>query len=217
MPSATLLPQVGDKNIDKETIAEQVIKNPKLLPEILEDQQAKPARIKYGCAKVIRIISERKPKMLYPYTGEFISKLDAENNIEKWQAIAVIGNLAVVDSKDRIDKILTRFLTPIQGPELITAANTIAAAAVMALAKPKLTTKIVNQILKVENSEYQNRECNNIAIGHTIVALDKIFNGISRKKQVIEFVEQQLENPRAATRKKAEKFLRKYGKVKAGR
>ncbi len=210
MAKRSLIAQVARKDVDKEKIADKVIKYPDLLSEIMEGQRAQKADIKYGCAKVIRIVSEREPALLYPQIDTFIELLDGDNNILKWQGIRVIGNLATVDTRAKIDKILDEYLAPIAGPVLITAANVIGAAAQVALAKPKLSKKIVRRLLKVEEAEYQTPECRNVALGHAIVAFDQFFDQVERKQPIIGLVERQLDNPRPATRKKAEKFLKKW-------
>ena len=135
--------------------------------------------------------------------------LDSDNKILKWQAIHVIANLAVVDDDEVIDRRLPKYLKPISESVLITAANTINGSALIAAAKPKLAGRVATQILKVDQAEYQTPECRNIAIGHAIVALDSFFEHIRRKAPVIAFVQRQIDNPRSATQKKAEKFLSK--------
>jgi hypothetical protein len=114
-----------------------------------------------------------------------------------------------VDSKRKIDKILARYMQPISGPELITAGNVIGGAAKIALAKPKLTDKIVDEILKVERVRYQTPECRNVALGHAIEALGLLFKQSKRQEKILRLAKKQLRNPRNATRKKAEKFIKK--------
>ena len=65
----------------------------------------------------------------------------------------------------------------------------------------------------MSEATYATAECRNVAIGHAIVAL----LGMSEQENVIEFVTGQLRNPRPATRRKAEQFVRKFGsKLSAG-
>jgi len=66
--------------------------------------------------------------------------------------------------------------------------------------------------LKIEHYNYETDECRNIALGKVILAIGSYFDRLKDKKIVIEFVEQQTKNTRNATKKKAEKFLRKYKK-----
>jgi hypothetical protein len=96
---------------------------------------------------------------------------------------------------------------------MITAANTIKAAVVIAANKHNLIEKIAEEILKVEEADYETAECNNIVIGQAIKSLDKLFPQLKTKKQVFEFVQRQLKNKRPATRKKAEVFVRKNVKL----
>jgi hypothetical protein len=93
---------------------------------------------------------------------------------------------------------------------LITASNIIKGAAKIALAKPSLTKRIISELLSVEKADYQTTECRNIAIGQVIESFDCFFSQVDDKEPVILFVNNQLDNARPATRKKAEKFFRKY-------
>jgi hypothetical protein len=93
---------------------------------------------------------------------------------------------------------------------MIAVANVIGAAAEVGLARPDLAGRIAREILKVETACYQRPECRNVAIGHAITALHRFFPSITRKQPVMRFVYRQYDNPRPATRKKAEKFLKKW-------
>src|SRR5262249_17535301 len=107
------------------------------------------ARVKYASAKALRALSERSPEDLYPRFDFFVRLLDSEYAILRWNAAHIIANLASVDRQGRIDKRLDRLLAPILGKELIGAANTIQASAMVALAKPHLAGRIADEILKV--------------------------------------------------------------------
>lgn len=176
----------------------------------LSGLSAEAARVRYGSSKALRVASRESPDLVYPYFDRFVKLMSGDNTIQRWNAIWTIGHLAGADRNDRIEKILRRFLLPITGPELIGAANTIGAAAEIAKAKPHLADRIARAILKVERASYATPECRNVAIGHAIESLDRFFPLIERKHKVIVFIERQLQNPRRATRGKAEKFRRKW-------
>ncbi len=209
MSESQLLQQIAKKESDKDAIAAKVIGKPELLSEIIDGLGADKARVKYGCAKILRIISDEAPELLYPRIDYFIGLLDCDNNILKWEAIYVIANLAAVDTEDRIEPIFERYFAPIPGPVMITAANVIGGAAKIARAKPQLTERIIRELLKVEKAQYKTTECRNVALGHAIKAFDQFFDQIRNQGPVIAFVQRQLENTRNATRKKAEVFLKK--------
>ncbi|KPK76258.1 MAG: hypothetical protein AMJ79_07395 [Phycisphaerae bacterium SM23_30] len=210
MAESKILEKLAQKETDKEKIAAQVIKKPDLLEVILEGLNAKPARVKYPCAKVIRIISDQNPEMLYPHFDIFVNLLDHENNVLKWEGIYVLANLARVDDQKKFEKIFDKYFAPICGPVLITAANVIGGAAKIARVQPRLTEKIAQEILKVEKAKYKTAECRRVALGQTINTFDEIFVKIKNKEPVIKLVKKQLKNPRPSTRKKAENFLKKH-------
>ena len=210
MKADNLLEQIALKGSDKGKIAESIADDPARIAEVIEGLHSKKASIRYGCGKVLRIISEQYPEALYPSIDFFIKLLDSDNNIMKWEGIIVIGNLACVDKGKKIDAILTRYLKPIQGPVMITAANVIGGAARIAAAKPHLAEKIATEILKVEHAEYATAECRNVALGHALDAFEVFFVNIKNKQPVIDLVTKQLDNTRSGTRKKAEKLLKKW-------
>ena len=210
MAETKILQKLAQKETDKEKFAAQVMKKPDLLEAVLEGLGAKPARIKYSCAKVIRIISDQKPEMLYPHFDLFVGLLDHEKNILKWEGIYVLANLARADTENKFEKIFAKYFAPLPGPVLITAANVIGGAAKIALAQPKLTEKITREILKVEKAKYKTPECRNVALGQAIDTFGQIFDQIEDKAPVLKLIKKQLKNTRPSTRKKAEKFMKKH-------
>jgi hypothetical protein len=168
------------------------------------------ARTKYGSAKQLIRLSEQDPDLLYPRFDFFTNLMEGETRVLRWNSSRILGHLARADSEGRIEKLLERYHAPITGHELIAAANTIQGAGDIALAKPHLADRIATEIIKVNRARYATPECRNVAAGHAIQALDRFFEHIQNKMPVLAFVESQLDNPRPATRKKAEKFWAKW-------
>jgi hypothetical protein len=210
MPKTSLPKEIARSSVDVESIADRVSNQPALLTEVFAGLNAATAKIRYGCLKVLRLISENNPAVLYPEFDRFVELLDSSNNIFKWGAIIILGNLAAVDAGKKIDRILDRYLEPISGPVMITAANTIGGAAKIALAKPRLADQIVRALLQVEAAYYQTPECRNVALGHAVKALDLIFEQIRDPQPVFAFVERQLRNRRNAVQRKAAAFLKRH-------
>ncbi len=119
MEGSKLHQKILEKDSDKEEIASQVINEPELLSEIFAGLNSDKANIKYGCDKVLRIISEKKPALLYPKMDFFVTNLESDNNFLKWGAIHVLANLACVDSENQFEKIFDKYFAPIPGPVLI--------------------------------------------------------------------------------------------------
>jgi len=210
MTESQIIQVIAQKDSDKEKMAEMIAKYPDCIPDLLEGLSAEKGRVRFGCEKVLRHVSEKNPELVYPYFDEFVKMLDCGNNVLKWGAIITIANLASVDSKKKFDKIFSKYYSPISGPVLITAANVIGSSVKIALAKPRLVEKITKEILKVEKAKYKTTECRRIACGHAIKSFDQFFHKIKNKEPVVKFVKKQLKNKRAAVQKKAAKFIRKH-------
>ena len=213
MDNSNLLQQIARKNSDKYLIADKIISNTALLPELFTGLQAKEARIKYGSNKVLTIISEKNPSVLYPKLDFFVAQLDNENNFLRWGAIEIIANLCRADSIHHFEIIFSKYFSPLHSHKMISAANTIKASSVISKAKHNLIERIAEEILSVENEDFETSECNNIVIGQAIKTLDELFPQLKSKKPVFEFVHRQLKNRRPATRKKAEAFIKKNHKL----
>lgn len=190
------------------------MKNPQALQELLAGVRSKNPKIKFGSAKTLRTISERKPEMLYSEWKFFANLLDSKNNILKWNAMDIIANLTKVDSRNEFDRLFKKFYGYLYEGSLITAGHVVDNSAKIALSKPDLQDEITKELLKVEKIPLPTEECRNILIGKTINAFQTYYDRITdkNKDEVVSFVKRHLHNSRNATKAKAEKFLKKWEK-----
>ncbi|UCE15572.1 MAG: hypothetical protein JSV12_06775 [Candidatus Bathyarchaeota archaeon] len=202
-----ILEKLGKKEIKAENIAKNVIQDPGLLPEIFNGISSENSRIKFKSAKILRVISEENPEILYSKMDFFVNLLDRQNRILKWNAIDVIGNLTSVDSKNNFDKIFKKYYSFLSAESMITVAHVVDNSGKIAKAKPHLTEKITHELFKIEKIP-RNQECKNILLGKAILAFGMFFDQIENKDYVISFVKRQLNNARNATKAKAEKILK---------
>lgn len=131
-------------------LALMMIKNPRLLEKVMEGLGPETARIKLGCAKALRVLSETHPDLLYPQFDFFVHLLDHQNKIFQWEAARVLSQLAQVDAEDKFTAIFDKYFAPIRGPVMITVAHVIQAGARSAAAKPHLADRIAAEVLKVD-------------------------------------------------------------------
>lgn len=182
---------------------------PQRLDALVAGLDSPTARVRYGSLKALKLMSEQAPELLYPRFDFFVRLLDSDNAFMRWDSTRILGNLAAADRDNKVEKVLDKCLAPVLGHRMIGAANAIGAAAKIALAKPRLAGRIATKILAVERASYATAECRNVAIGHAIKSFDEFFPLVKNKRPVLEFVRRQLANTRPATRKKAERFLKK--------
>jgi hypothetical protein len=207
--------EISKKGFDAEKIAGQVINEPDCIAGLIDGIKAAKGTLRYGYEKVLRLVSERKPELIYPYFDVYTELLDSDNSFIKWGTILTIANLVEVDKEKKFEKIFEHYYCPITGPVMVTAANIIGSSEKIVSARPQLTARITDEILKVEKAKYYmhgtlSPECRNVAMGHAIDTFFTIFDKIENKDAVIKFVRKGLDNSRKSVVKKAEKFLKRH-------
>jgi hypothetical protein len=175
----------------------------------LEALSSDNPKIKYGAAKQFIANSKSHPQLLSPHFDFFLNLLDSNNNILKWTAIDVVGNIIVFEDERTIKQILKRLFVFLKAGKLITAAHAISALTTIAQSKPEHRKPIITQLLKTESYNYETEECKNIVMGKVILALKNFTGEFINNKTVRSFAERQTSNTRNATKKKAEQFLKK--------
>jgi hypothetical protein len=215
MESSEIFKKLELGKIDAETLAKRAIKDHKLVAVLMKGLHQEITRVKYGCAMTLRILSDEEPKLLYGYFDEFVRLLENPNNIFRWEAIYVLSGLAAVDKENKIEGLLQEYVSPIQGPVMITACNLIKGLARIAKAKPQLAPAIAQAILRAEDGRYETAECYEIVIGNALRTFEKIYPLVTDGLPLIRFAEAHAGSLRPATRKSAEKFLAKYGDLSA--
>ena len=179
--------------------------------KLLDGVSSTDIKVKYKSLKSLKIISEKSSQKLYSEIDFFIKLLKHKNNIFKWSAMDIISNLASVDSKNKISKIFKEFYGFLDSGNLVTAAHVVDNSWKLCNAKPKLFSKITNELLNVTKLPLPTKECRNILIGKAITSFSKYLDKVEAKdsKRIIDFVKKHKNNSRNATKIKAEKFLNK--------
>lgn len=167
-------------------------------------------RTKYRRAKNLVTVAQKEPRQLAPHLRFFVKLLDSENNILKWIAIDVIGYLASVFKKNRVEQFIEILVDFLRGGKLIAANHATAALSHVALAKPEYQDRITRELLNVQHYAYETEECHNIVLGKVVEAFGSYSGRLNHNNEMLAFVRRQTENSRSATRKKAEKLLKKF-------
>jgi len=210
----TLLQKLGDNSITKDQLFKKVTQNYDLIPEILRGVSSPKPLVRYGCAKILMDLSVEHPEKLYPHMDFFISLLESKYRILIWNAIIIIANLTKIDTKNKFDSIFVRYYSFLNNEYMVTVANVVGNSGIIALAKPYLTQKITNELLKVEEisiTPHLSEECKRVITQHAIKSFDMFFPQIEQKDRVLLFVRKNLHSPRMSLRAESEKFLKKWG------
>ena len=210
-----LLVKLADKSLTKEGLRRRVEQDFGLLPVLLEGTGSAKAAVRYGCAKALMDLSAEHPEQLYPYMDSFIALLDSKYRILTWNALAIIANLAAVDGDKKFDAAFDKYYGFLDNEYMVTVANTVGNSAKIALAKPYLIPRITAELLKVENvslTPHLTEECKRVIAEHAVKTFDLFFDklGEKEKKEVLAFVERQLNSSRTTLSAKAAGFLEKW-------
>ena len=208
-----LLQSLEDKSITKKDLLRIIENDFSVLPTIIDGVSSSKAAIRYGCSAVLMELSRDHPEKLYPYFSYFGELLDSRYRILTWNATAILANLAKVDADKRFDTIFTKYYSLLENEYMVTVANVVGNSGKIALAKPYLAHRIIDELLKVERisiTPHLTEECKKVIAEAAIESLDIIFNEVKNRDDVLEFVKRQVNSPRASLRTKAEKFLAKW-------
>ena len=192
-----------------EDIAKVVIEEPKLLETIIDGVSSETARVKFRCAKILKMISEKQPEILISKWDFFINLLDSDNKIILWNALDIIANLTSADQKHRFDGIYQRYYQFLEDESMITAAHVVDNSDKIVENRPDLENKITKKLLNIKTTP-RDGECHDILSGKVILVLEKYYDTIKDKEEVIAFTKEQSESQRNATKIKAQKFLKKH-------
>jgi len=209
-----LLQKLENKSITKNELLQKAKQNSDVLHEVLAGVSSPKAAIRYGCAKVLMDLSEKQPEKLYPHMDLFINLLSSKYRILTWNAIAIIANLAKVDKDKKFDAIFDKYYSFLNDEYMVTVANVVGNSSKIALAKPYLTPRITNELLKVENlstSPHLTEECKRVIAEATIKSFSLFFDKVEDKERVISFVARHNDSSRKTLKKEAEEFLAKFG------
>ena len=208
-----VLQKLATKSLSKEHLLTKVRKKKELIPVLLTGVSSLKPAVRYGCAKVLMDLSEEKPELLYPQMDFFRHLLTSKHRILTWNAIITIANLTRVDQEKKFDVMFEEYYRLLDDPYMVTVANVVGNSGKIALAKPYLTTPIVEKLLRVEvlaTTPHLSAECKQVIAEHAIRAFDQFFPQIEQKEKVLSFVKKQLKSKRKTLRIESENFLKKW-------
>ena len=204
-----LLSELKKKSDNTDLIVGLIFQDLSLIRDLIYGISSAEAAVKFKCAKVLREVSKTKPELLYPYFDFFCTLLDNPNNIIKWNAIDILGNLVEIDTERKFEQIFDKYYALLNEGSLITAGHVVDNSGNIAKVKHKLRDQITYHLLNVQKIPLPTEECRSILGGKVVQAYDQYIDHIKSNKDVIAFIKKQTKSNRTATRKKAEKLLAK--------
>lgn len=202
--------ELTKKDWRPEKLVDLIAEDKKHIQEIVDGIFSSVATIKFRSGKIAILLSAKYPKKVYQYFDKLAELLENKNKILKWNGIMIIGNLAVVDSKEKIERVIGKLYNQLNTGTMITTNNTIMALAKIAQAKSDLRDEITKELLLVEKYEYETAECSKIVAGFIMEAVGPFIDTLKSKRSVIKFIKSQLSSTRRSTKQKAQELIDKY-------
>jgi hypothetical protein len=203
---------LATKKINKAQLVKMVEADFNLIPTVLEGIKSEKASIRYGCGNALIPLSEKHPKQLYPHFDVFTQMLDSKHRILTWIAMTIIANLTAVDEENKFDQIFTKYYGFMGSEYMVTVANVVGNSAKIAEAKPYLTQKIINELLKVQDlkvTPHLTEECKLVIAEKAIQTFGALQKNADDKRQMLVFSRAYSNCSRASLRNQAQLFVKK--------
>ncbi|MDD1774728.1 MAG: hypothetical protein LUQ24_04305 [Methanobacterium sp.] len=192
-----------------EEIAQVIMEEPQLLDTVLQSIYSETGRVKFRCAKILKIISLKKPEILMEHWNFFVNLLESENKIILWNALDIIANLTAVDQEHKFDDVYPHYYKFLEDESMVTAAHVVENSDQIITNRPDLEGEITLKLLDI-NKIPRDGECADILSGKALGVFDKHYKSIDDKKKVLEFALNASQSKRNATKIRADKFMKKH-------
>ena len=204
-----MLSDLQNKDIELMTHAKKIFNNSVLITQYIDGLLSKNETYRYNCFKVLNIVSEKKPDLLYPHWDFFEDHLKSNNSYHKISAVIIIANLTSVDGEGKFEKIFDEFYNNLQGEKTITPIYVLKSSGKIVNLKPHLEEKITNILLDIEKIHTGKQI--ELVKSAVIESFSEYFRNVKNKNKIIDFVKNQLSSQSPKTRKAAKKFLNRWG------
>jgi hypothetical protein len=204
-------PDLRSKNVDIADAAKAALKDKEFLLELIKNLKSKKETIRFNSSKVLALISNENPDVLYPYWDFFFALLDGNNTYWKCSGIPIIANLTRVDGENRFEKMFETYYSLLNDKKsFIPAAYLARSSSTIARSKPNLQAKITEKLLRIDKTHHHPQR-RDLVKSDIIEAFDEYFEEVEDKTKIVAFVKEQLKCDSPKTRKIAAKFLEKWG------
>jgi hypothetical protein len=167
------------------------------LDDIINGLDSEERKVQSGSAELASLLSEDKPDLLYPHVELFVSNLEAQAPVLRWEAVCALGNLASVDRHERTPTLIEKLANFLSDKSIVLQGHSVRALAKIANAFPETASNILDALLT--HTEYfpGNR------IGFIVEAMEPFVGNPEFAARVKRFVEPFLESDIKSVVKKA--------------
>lgn len=202
---------IADKDNDPSRLQEVMKLSGRTYVEMLfELLECEDKRVRNRTAKLIAQFSEQKPNLIEPQWDRLVQCVSGSENILRWNALMAFGQMASLDSGERIQSLLPTLMKLLEDESMVTAGHAISALGKIAKAHKETRRRILQHMLTVHEVS-RNAECNQILIGKVLAALEPWISNASPKEKatILDYAKAQEQSLRSSTQKLAKRLSKK--------
>jgi hypothetical protein len=194
-------------------MAKKAAKDDSILSELLDNLKTKNETVRYNSSKVLNLLSEENPEVLYPRWDVFVELLVSDHTYWKLSVIPLLANLTRIDAENKFDRIFDEYFSLLDDKSMIPAVWIAANSGKIAKAKLELQTRITKKLLTIDQTHH-HPERRDLIKGSAIESFDEYFEEAKDQKEILEFAQKQLNCKSPKTVKIAKDFVKKWGSEK---
>jgi hypothetical protein len=171
---------------------------------------AKDETYRYNCVRVFFRALEQQPGLFYPCWERYAGMIDSTNGFYRSTAAQAIALLATVDEDRQLDSILEAYLRMLDDEKVMVARYFVQTIHLVPQARPELRKKVIACLLNIEHTRHTESR-KSLLKADIINSLDRLFDSspTQEQKEILAFVEKELDSESPTTRKAAKAFLGK--------
>jgi len=206
-----MLEELNDKNADIRGLAERAVKDKNLFKEFIDGLAVKNETYRYNCSKILNIVSEDHPDLIYPYWANLVNLITSPNSLHKMCAVYLLSRIINTDKEHKFNQIFDIYFSLLNDKHISVAYYVTVAAGRIAKARPDLQTRITQKLLKFSGPG-KNHVSNEMVKSAIIESFDGYYETSADKEKIMNYVKDQVVSDSPKTKKAAKAFVRKWGK-----
>lgn len=204
-----MLEALLNKTADIDAMAERAIADKSIIGELLDGLTSINEEYRFNCSKVMNIIEQKQPELIYPYWDNLAALLDSDNSYHRMSGVNHISHLIAVDKENKFDNIFGKYYRMLDDQSVIVAIYVAQASGRIALAKPALQKGITDILIAVEKTHHLPGRKELVKAG-IIESFDQYMKDYPDKSPIFAWVQKQIESESPKTRNLAKSFISKW-------
>jgi hypothetical protein len=204
-----MVPELGEKNIDIDTVVKKALQDERLLAGLLHGLTSKKETYRYNCSRALEQLSEKHGNVLYSHWDYFVDLLSSDNTYQKISALTIIANLVKDDVHNRFTNIFEQYYGLLNDKSMITATYVARYSAKIVKSRPELEPMITGRLLDIDKTRH-DPERKDLIKGFVLESFDGYFQTTENRHGMLKLAREQLQSKSPKTKKIARAFLEKW-------